>query len=85
MEKNLHILAEELRRRIPVQRIESMNVKIWAETDDVDGSIYIAPAKGGFCADTVRCVKDVALFAAYHEMYLNTKSFETGAGLELHF
>jgi len=74
-------LAAELQNRLPVQKIESMNVRVWA--DEEDGGIHCAPAVDGILPGCgyILYVEEILLFAKYHDMSISTKTYETGAGL----
>lgn len=76
----LEELALELKKYLPEHPFESLRPRIWV---DKEGEyIYVAPV-GGFCSDYVTYVKEVALFAQYHDLDVSTANFETGAGLKL--
>lgn len=80
--KNYIDLAEELRAFLGEPSLDAMAFCVWADSEDE--MICVAPAET--CDfKTFYYVKEVALFAAYHDMSLATQEYETGAGLRLYY
>ncbi len=82
--KNYHALAAELLDRLPKNVMETMNVRVWVDESDCD-CIHCAPevgdASGWGYGGYILYVKEIVLFAQYHDLDVSTKVYQTGAGL----
>jgi hypothetical protein len=83
MENRLTLLAKELSSRLPARQgmLTSLEVRVWADEDE--GYIYCAPKARSFGYGSILYVKEIVLFAEYHDLDVSTEEFETGAGLKL--
>lgn len=79
-------LAAELSARLKPESAV-VPVRVWAEPEEgMDtGEIHVAPANRGVLNSDgyIMGVEEIVLFAKYHDLTVNTCSYETGAGLRL--